>query len=99
MCIAARNYPRARDVSVDSRFKAVGSLATGLQDARRIVWIGCARVGAILTVCRSREAEIATSIPLSADFIVSELLGLYLLRDRRQRRELVSGTRQVRHAV
>ena len=82
--VAAGNAPLRRHKAIQSEFVTVCTLTAGLQDSRRIVWISRSRVGPILPVKRCRERQIATDVPLGAEFVIRELLGFDLLRDGRQ---------------
>ncbi len=97
--VAAGHGPLAGEVSVDAEFEAVGALAAGLNNDRRIVGIHGARVGAVQAVQRGREGEVALHVPLDARFVVGELLGLQRLRGGVERAELVPRTGQVGDAV
>src|SRR5205085_2005614 len=88
--VTAGDLPRFGEIPIQADFVAVGALAAGLHDSRRIVWVGRSRVGSIQAISGSGERQRTIDVPLHADFIIAERLRLDLLRDRGQGRELIT---------
>ena len=97
--VTAGDAPGRRQLSVRTQLVAVRSLAPGLDDAGRIVGIRRPRVGAVQPVHRGRQGQPGTRVPLHARLVVVEPFRFDLLGNGRERRELVAGARQIRHAV
>ena len=97
--VPADHLPGRRDRAVHVELEALGPLAAGLHRARRIGRVRRRRVGPVEPVHRRGEREPVEHVPLGADLVVLELLGLERLGRRRERRELVARARQRRDAV
>src|ERR1044071_2835825 len=73
--VAAGHTPLRSHETIQADFVTVRTLAAGLQNSGRVVWIRGARVGSILAVEGGREREITTDVPLRAEFVIRKLLG------------------------
>src|SRR5262245_65446377 len=92
--IAPGDSPSARNASTQPEFITVGALTAGLYDPGRVVGIYRTRVRTVQPKDRSRQREESIHIPFDASLVVVELFGFDLLRNGRQRGELISVARQ-----
>src|SRR5262249_47888368 len=91
--VSARDIPPLGDAAIPAEFHTIGSLASCLHDAGRVVRICRTSVRAVEAIYGGGERQSTNQIPLGAGFVVREFLGFHLLRHGRERRELVAGTR------